>query len=332
MTALTPLQDCLDQALDGLAPVEAAPLAPRAAVGHVLAQDARLPGDSPAGHEALRAGVAVAALDLVGASAQMPLSLRQAPRVAPGMPLPPGTDAVLPDEGTDRLGPGVAAIRAIDPGEGVRRAGHDGRAGDLLLPAGRQVRLAQAWAAELAGIDQLWVRRPRCRVALPDPAQAQYVAHWARALGAICAEDAPDLILRPVPDHCPRLALAPAETAWIAGPGTGSGSVLEVWLPARFDAMVAALLALALPALAALAGGQLRLCTRPVMRKLPSRVGMAELVLLQEEASAWAPAPVGLITLSGLARAEAFAILPAAGEGLAAGGILSATSFDNPLG
>jgi molybdopterin molybdotransferase len=267
------------------------------------------------------------ALDLVGATAQSPLPLTDPVKVEPGMPLPMGTDAVLPEEGVEDAGSAVAAIRQVSPGKGVRRAGHDGRAGDVLLHAGSRAGHRQVMAAELAGINDLSVRRPRVRVELPDPVLARFAAGWACALGASEADGSADLIVRVTPDHRPRLGLIPADTAWLAR----EGEALVVTTPARFDGMLSALLALGLPALAALSGASLRTNSRPVTRNLPSSVGMSELVLLRGEGCAWAPAPAGLISLSGLAGAEAFAILAAGSEGLSAGSALAATPLDVPF-
>jgi molybdopterin molybdotransferase len=62
--------------------------------------------------------------------------------------------------------------------------------------------------------------------------------------------DDPHLCLRVTGDHRPRLALMPADTAWLAP----EGGALVLTLPARFDGMVAALSGAGLPALAALGG------------------------------------------------------------------------------
>ncbi len=87
--------------------------------------------------EALRAGFAVTALDLTGASADLPIGLAAPVHVLPGDPMPPGTDAVLPPEGVEATGTGFEAVRPIHPGGGVRRAGHgDGRAGAHIAAVG----------------------------------------------------------------------------------------------------------------------------------------------------------------------------------------------------
>lgn len=329
MPDLVPLDLCLARALGGIAPVAPVLLDPALACGHVVAADVVVPRDLPAASEALRAGVAVAALDLVGAAPASPVMLGAAVRVRPGAALPPGMDAVLPEDGIDGP-PGLPeAIRPASPGEGVRRAGHDARRGDPILRAGARLGPRHAFIATLAGIEAVAVRRPRVRVAMPDPAQSHMVeATMARLGGLIVAGGAADLVLRPAAGDAARLALAPAETAWLCR----EGGALVLELPRRFDAMAAALWALGLPAMAALAGARPLTETRPLARKITSAVGMAEVVLLAEDGAAWAPQPAGVVTLAGLAAARAIAIIPPQSEGLPAGATLAAHPLDLPFG
>lgn len=328
MMSLTPLDACLAEALNAAAPVQAEMLPATQACGHVTASDLSLPRDLPPATEALRAGLAVAALDLVGASSGAPVPLNAPVRVRPGTPLPDGTDAVLPEDGTDSATGEYEAIRPASPGEGVRRKGHDGRAGEVILRAGQRIATRHLLLATLAGIDSLAVRRPRVRIMLDDPRQAIFAQAWMQGLGAVITEDAPHLTLRPATDHRPRLALAPAETAWLEC----DGRALVLTVPIRFDGMVAACLALALPAMTALTGAAARPELRPLTRKVTSAVGLSELVLLSEDAGAWVPHPAGTLTLTALAAARAFAILPPDSEGLPAGASLAALPLDLPLG
>ena len=323
-----PLQDCLARALDGLTPVRVSLTETGAALGLVLAEDLCLPRDMPPVSEALRAGLAVAALDLVGASAGSPVSLWDPVRVVPGEALPSGTDAVLPEDGTDTAAGSCEVVRPVSPGEGVRRAGHDGRAGAVIARAGTRLAPRHLMLAAQVGIARIAVRQPRVAIALDHPAQAVFARGLLSALGASVVEGPADLTMHPATDPEPRLALVPAETAWLAR-GDG-GLVLAV--PARFDAMVAACLGLALPALARLTGAAPLARTLPLARKLTSTVGLSELVLLSEGAGQWWPQPAGTLTLSGLAAAEVFAILPPDSEGLPAGAPLAAIPFDLPFG
>lgn len=327
-TTPTPLAVCLARALYRLTPVPAEWTETGAALGLVLAEDLCLPQDMPQVSEALRAGLAVAALDLVGAGHGTPVPLTSPVRVVPGAGLPPGTDAVLPEDGTETVAGWCEAVRPISPGEGVRRAGHDGQAGEVIARAGTRLAARHALIALQAGIARIAVRRPRVAVGLNDPAQTAFAQGWVAALGACVVSGPADLTLRTASDHAPRLALAPAETAWLARGDAG----LVLTVPARFDGMVAACLALGLPALARLTGATPVARTLPLARKLTSTVGLSDLVLLAQDAGRWWPQPAGLLTLSGLAAAEAFAILPPESEGLPAGAPLAATPFDLPLG
>lgn len=323
-----PLEACLARALDGLTPVPAEWAESGAAVGLVLADDLCLPQDMPPVSEALRAGLAVAALDLVGASHGAPVPLTAPVRVLPGEGLPPGTDAVLPEDATDTAAGLCEAVRPISPGEGVRRAGHDGRAGEVIARAGTRLAPRHLLIAMQAGLARIAARRPRVAIALNDPAQTAFAQGWVTALGACVVSGPADLTLRSATEHAPRLALAPAETAWLAREDAG----LVLTVPARFDGMLAACLGLGLPALARLNGATPAGRTLPLARKLNSTVGLSELVLLAEDSGHWRPQPAGLLSLSGLAAATAFAILPPDSEGLPAGASLSATPFDLPFG
>ena len=327
MSGLTPLDTCLAQALNGAQPVAPETIALAGAMGHALAGDLRLPHDLPARHEALRAGFAVQALDLMGASPQLPVPLGTAQALTPGMPLPPGTDAILPEDGTETTGPLRQAIQALNPGEGVRRAGHDGRAGDLIARAGQRLTPRHGLLAGLAGLAHLPVRRPRVHVA-PDVPQAGFVRDWVQLLGALISDDSPHLTLRAALDDRPRLALAPGDTAWLAR----DGDALTLSLPPRFDALVAALLALGLPALAMLSGMTPASITRPLARKVTSAVGLSELVLLSAAEDTWQPLPAGSLTVTALARASAFALIPPDSEGAPAGALLAATPLDTAFG
>lgn len=92
----------------------------------------------------------------------------------------------------------------------------------------------------------------------------------------------------------------------------GRGLVLSV--PQRFDGALAAMLALGLPALAALTGLRDATDTPPLARKAAAPPGLSDLVLLADAGAAWRPAP-----------ARAFAILPPDSAGLPEGTAPAAT-------
>src|SRR5207248_5776705 len=82
-----------------------------------------------------------------------------------GAPLPPGADAIVRVEDTER-GHGVVLIRVVSrPGRDVRLAGEDVRAGDLILPRGTYVRPAEVGMLAMLGRRRVQVvRRPRVAV------------------------------------------------------------------------------------------------------------------------------------------------------------------------
>ena len=328
MSARLPLDLCLSGALDSVVPVASSRVEMTSALGRILAQDIRLPHDMPRSAEALRAGYAVAALDLVGASTAAPVPLLAPASVAPGEPLTAGMDAILPEDGIDSAAGWPEAIRPLNPGEGVRRMGHDGRAGDIIAAAGTRLTARHILMSSRAGITGAEIRTPRVALTLDDPAQLAFARGWFAALGACVVDSPADLTLLSARDHTPRLALVPAETAWLARADDG----LVLTVPARFDGMLTACLALALPALALLSGAAPQSRTLSLARKLTSTVGLSELVLLSEEAGQWLPQPAGTLTLSGLATASAYAILPPDSEGMSTGALLSATPIDLPFG
>jgi molybdopterin molybdotransferase len=138
-------------------------------------------------------GYAVRAADLTGATADSPVRLVIAGRIAAGdpgtalqpgtaapimtgAPIPAGADAVVPIERADPprflparqpagAVPTVAFDAVVQPGTFVRPTGSDVRAGDLLLPAGTLLGPAQLGVLAGTGVTQVPVVR-RIRVLL----------------------------------------------------------------------------------------------------------------------------------------------------------------------
>lgn len=307
-----------------LAPPAAMACAPGSAIGFALAEDIRAPRDSPEAALALIAGHAVAALATIGAAPSSPvIAMPAPPRVLAGEALPPGTDAVLPDFAVSAAGAFAEIIAAAAPGENARLAGQDLRAGAVLAPAGARVGSALALALARAGIASLAIRAPGVVIEGFDDGAADWLRTGVAALGGRMAADAetPAMILSPA-DGSPRLALAPGETGWIE---PGPDGAARVTLPARFDGMVAGFHALAAPVLSHWSGIAPRPVSLPLRRKLASRVGLTEAVLLAEADGEWLPLGIGEITLAGLGAARAIALVGPESEGLAAGSTHAAT-------
>ena len=136
-------------------PAETAPLAE--AVGRTLAEDIHALRDQPPYAASAMDGWALAAADaparltIVGESAagrplQGSLGPREAARIFTGAALPPGADTVVIQENASREGD-LVGVPEARPGDYVRPAGCDFKAGERLLARG--VRL-DAWRLSLA--------------------------------------------------------------------------------------------------------------------------------------------------------------------------------------
>ncbi|MEO6503199.1 MAG: gephyrin-like molybdotransferase Glp [Jatrophihabitantaceae bacterium] len=161
-----------------LAPVQ---LDSAEADGCVLAADVIAPANVPPFDNSSVDGYAVRAPDIAGAAQGSPVRLHvlgsvlagsvagrpvgtgQAWKVMTGAPLPEGADAVVMVEKTsasrtERLGAAgdlVEVLSAVAPGAGVRRAGSDVRAGELVLAAGTVLRPAHLGVLASVGAGQV---------------------------------------------------------------------------------------------------------------------------------------------------------------------------------
>ncbi|TFD59461.1 molybdopterin molybdotransferase MoeA [Cryobacterium sp. Hh7] len=154
-----------------------------AARGLVLAEDVLSATDTPPFDNSAMDGYAVIRADLLGASAQNPISLPvvadlaagtaenphlmpgQVARIMTGAPIPDGADAVVPIEDTDQGTDRVTIVRAPTAAAHVRRAGEDAHAGDRVLGAGSVLWPTRVAAAASAGTSSVLVH-PAPRVAV----------------------------------------------------------------------------------------------------------------------------------------------------------------------
>jgi molybdopterin molybdotransferase len=144
-------------------PAEDVPLAD--ALGRVLAEDARAEGDLPPFDSSAMDGYAVVAgpaadLPVVGESragspSQQPLHPGEAMRISTGAALPDGADAVVPVERVE-LSDGRVRVPETHPGDHIRRAGEDAKAGQAVIAAGTE--LDPAGVAVLAALGNASVR------------------------------------------------------------------------------------------------------------------------------------------------------------------------------
>jgi molybdopterin molybdotransferase len=123
-------------------------------------------------------GYAVRAADCASGSARLriaqripagavgkPLEPGTAARIFTGAPIPPGADAVVPQEQTTAEGDDVVVKHRPHPGEWIRRAGEDIHAGSTILEAGTRLRAQEIGLAASVGLASLPVYR-RVRAAL----------------------------------------------------------------------------------------------------------------------------------------------------------------------
>jgi molybdopterin molybdotransferase len=174
----------LDEALTGFRPsrrtgIERIGL--ESALGRVPAEPVTAPDALPGFARATVDGYAVRATDTYGASEGLPSYLELAGEarmgrppdvelrpgtavaIATGAPLPPGSDAVLMVEHSQRAAPElVEVLRPVAPGDGMVRADEDAAPGAELAPAGRPLRAQDLGMLAAAGVTEVSVRaRPR---------------------------------------------------------------------------------------------------------------------------------------------------------------------------
>ncbi len=353
--SLTPLGAARIALLARLKPVMPIELALADALGCIAAEMPPLEA-VPARNVAAADGWALCASDLVGASSYSPLPLPMAPGwVEAGDAMPEACDCVVDADLVDQTGPMFQVLSEAVPGQGVRRIGGDIASGSLVT-AGQRVRPLDLLIARAAGLQVLNVRRPRLSVVnIPavsgDKTTAQLIAECARGAGAdvICSEAASrdagpiakmldagpcDLVVTIGGSGVGRtdatiaalvecgevvahgLALQPGRTTAVGA----IGKVPVLALPGAPDHALAAWWTLALPALDRLSGRKQRAAvTLPLQRKIASSVGIAEIVLLARNVSAWMPLAVGDLSLETIARSDAWLVVPGDSEGFAAG-------------
>ncbi|MFP4588397.1 MAG: molybdopterin biosynthesis protein [Candidatus Acetothermia bacterium] len=133
----------------------------RNAVGGVVAQPVQAPLDVPGFSRSLMDGYAIQASDSFGADEGQPAKVRingraligrkpevevssgQAVQIATGAPIPPGGDAVIKVENTERDDHTLYLKDSVIPGENVLQAGSDISLGDLVLQEGTKLRPPQ---------------------------------------------------------------------------------------------------------------------------------------------------------------------------------------------
>ncbi|WIX81467.1 molybdopterin molybdotransferase MoeA [Amycolatopsis carbonis] len=160
----------------GRTPVTTLPLAE--AAGFVLAEDVHAGVSLPPFDNSAMDGYAVRAADVAGAGPDSPVTLPVADdipagrvdvatlepgtahRIMTGAPMPPGADAIVMVEDTDRGTESVRIAKAASSGDHVRRTGEDVERGVVALHAGTVLGHSQLGLAAAVGLAELSVHRP----------------------------------------------------------------------------------------------------------------------------------------------------------------------------
>jgi molybdopterin molybdotransferase len=152
--------------------------------GRITAEPVMAPADLPPFPRTSVDGFAVRAADTFGASEGLPaylrltgeilmghapaLSLRpgEAQKISTGGELPEGADAVVMVEYTEALAADeIGILRPVSPGENVIHRGEDCHTGDMLVPAGHQLRAQELALLQSAGVLTVEVvRQPRVAI------------------------------------------------------------------------------------------------------------------------------------------------------------------------
>jgi molybdopterin molybdotransferase len=169
--------------LDGVRALEAIEVDLGDAPGHAAAEDVVAAEDLPPFANSAVDGYAVLAADLERASADEPASLRvegeiaagsvsyrevipgTAQKIMTGAPVPPGADAVVMVEWTERRGERVLVRRPATRGLNIRPAGESVSRGERVLERGAAIRAPEAGLLASLGRTRISVvRRPRVAV------------------------------------------------------------------------------------------------------------------------------------------------------------------------
>ena len=177
------VEEALERILSYFHPLEPEKVPILESLGRVLAEDVHADMDIPPLTNSAMDGYAVLAADTAGASPDGPRRLRivhnlaagyttnvevrpgTAIRIMTGAPIPPGADAVVRFEDTEREGDWVNILTEVPVGKNVRPAGEDVRKGELVLARGTVVRPQEVgMLAALGRREVLVIRRPRVAI------------------------------------------------------------------------------------------------------------------------------------------------------------------------
>jgi molybdopterin molybdotransferase len=173
MSRLLTLDDAIARVLERVEPLPAERVPVRDALGRVLAEDARAAVDLPPFPSSAMDGFAVRSADTpgrlpvvariaAGRPAGRALAAGEAMGIATGGVVPEGADAVTPIEYVVEHDNDVEIPEAVATAANVRPRGGDVAAGDVVVPRGARLGVAQLGALAAAGVvDVACGRRPR---------------------------------------------------------------------------------------------------------------------------------------------------------------------------
>jgi molybdopterin molybdotransferase len=172
-------RDAVDQILSAFAPLSPETIPLDRALGLITAESVVAPLDVPGFDNSAMDGFAVRAADIdvpgavlrlvddlpAGSDPHIEIGPGTAATIMTGAPLPPGADAVVPWEDTERRGDEVVVLRETTRGKHVRPAGEDIRAGDIVVPAGTELRPVHLGVIASLGLAEVRAhRRPRVAI------------------------------------------------------------------------------------------------------------------------------------------------------------------------
>jgi len=145
--------------------------------GRILAQDIHSAIDVPGFDSSAMDGFVLCVQDLqhqepmlisqtiLAGHVGQPLQAGTAARIFTGAPIPSGADAVVIQEDTEVSDSTLRLLHAPQPGENIRKRGHDIQAGTRVLEQGHRLRPQDIGLLASLGISQLEVYKP-LRVAI----------------------------------------------------------------------------------------------------------------------------------------------------------------------
>ncbi len=152
------IEEARNRILDAFSPLGLEQVNIIEALGRVIGEDVYAGRAIPPKDSSTMDGYALAAEDTCGASAESPVHFNvieeipagavprrrvgpgEAARIMTGAPVPEGADAVVRMEDTDRGGPRVAVMAAVQAGRNIRPAGEDAHQGEEVISRGEIIR------------------------------------------------------------------------------------------------------------------------------------------------------------------------------------------------